>query len=214
MKDLILIGAGGCGREVLQWVNDINAAEKRWNIKGFLNDYPEFDEELREKKCQIPVIGKINDYVIEPNDEFACCIGDAVGRKKIFESYKAKGATFATIIHPSAVIAQSCDLGEGVIIYPLSLISANAIIGDGCMINMHTSIAHDVRIGKFSTISAHCDITGRCILGENVFMGTSSHIVPRTKIGDNVYICAGATVMTRVLSNRKVMGNPAKVVNF
>lgn len=36
MKNLIIIGAGGCGRELLQWAKDINEIDKRWNIKGFL----------------------------------------------------------------------------------------------------------------------------------------------------------------------------------
>ena len=38
MKDLIIIGASGFGREVLQIVKDINKAVMTWNIRGFLDD--------------------------------------------------------------------------------------------------------------------------------------------------------------------------------
>ena len=211
MKNLIIIGAGGCGREVHQWAKDINEKENRWNIKGFLDD--DLDV-LEGKKCSIAVLSSIDEYLIKADDEFVCCIGNSNIRKMIMGKLKAKGAVFINLIHPNAVIADSCTLGEGVIIYPYALISDNAVIGDGCIINMYSSVAHDSVLGEYCTISAHCDITGMCTLGERVFMGTTSHVVPGLKIGDDVYICAGSTVMTRVRAGKKVLGNPAKMVSF
>ena len=211
MKELVIIGAGGCGREVLQIAKDINEVSLTWNIKGFLDDNP---DSLIGKKCDVGVVGGIDDYVIEENDEFICCIGNSTVRKNVTEKMKAKGAKFTTIIHPNAIIADSCTMGNGVIIYPYALISDNAIIGDGTIINMYSSVAHDSVLGEYCTISAHCDITGMCTLGNRVFMGTTSHIVPGTEIGDGVYICAGSTVMTRARNGIKMLGNPAKIVKF
>ena len=82
----------------------------------------------------------------------------------------------------SAVIADSCTIGEGVIIYPFALVSDNAVIGDGCIVNMYSSITHDVVLGEYCTISGHCDVTGMCRLGDRVFMGTTSHVVPGSRI--------------------------------
>ena len=211
MKNLVIIAAGGCGREVFQWAKDINEKENRWNIKGFLDDNPNALEGL---KCDATILANIDNYEIQLNDEFVCCIGNSNVRKKVVEKLKAKGATFATLIHPNAVIADSCTLGEGVIIYPYALISDNAVIGDQCIINMYSSVAHDSVLGEYCTISAHCDVTGMCKLGDRVFMGTTSNMVPSSKIGDDVYICAGSTVMGRVRAGNKVLGNPAKIVKF
>lgn len=211
MKDLVIVGAGGCGREALQWVRDINEKENRWRIKGFLDDDL---NALEGKKCSVSIISKVDGYEIEPDDEFICCIGSSKIRKMVVEKLKAKGAVFVTLIHPNAVVADSCTLGEGVIIYPYALISDNAVIGDGCIINMYSSVAHDSVLGEYCTISAHCDVTGMCKLGERVFMGSASHIVPGSKIGDDVYICAGSAVMARVRAGNKVLGNPAKIVRF
>ncbi len=211
MKNLVIIAAGGCGREVLQWAKDINRKEERWNIKGFLDDNP---DALKGKICSVPVLSSVDDYMIEGEDEFVCCIGNSEVRKRVVEKMKARGARFVSIIHPSAVIADSCTLGEGVIIYPYALISDNAVIGDGCIINMYSSVAHDSVLGEYCTISAHCDVTGMCKLGDRVFMGSTSQIVPGTKVGDDVYICAGSTVMTRVRNGLKMLGNPAKIVKF
>ncbi len=211
MKKLILIGAGGCGREVLQWAKDVNKVEPRWEIKGFLDDNP---NSIDGKICDVSVISSVDAYTIEEDDEFVCCIGNSAVRERIVKAMKEKGAHFTSVIHPTAVIADSCRLGESVIIYPFALISDNAVIGDGCIINMYSSVAHDSVLGEYCTISAHCDVTGVCALGNRVFMGTTSNMVPGTKIGDDVYICAGATVMTRVRSGKKMMGNPAKMVTF
>lgn len=211
MKNLIIIGAGGCGRETLQWAEDINRINKKWSIKGFIDDNL---ESLSNVVCKYKVISKIDEYLIGKEDEFICAIANSKVKEGIVDKLKAKGAKFTTIVHPTAVIGDTSNIGENVIIYPFALISDNAIISDGCIINMYSSVAHDALLGTCCTISAHCDITGGCKLGKNVFMGTTSNMVPRISIGDNVFICAGSTVMASVRSDKKVMGNPATIIKF
>ena len=123
MKNLVIIGAGGCGREVLQWVKNINKGKKYWNIKGFIDDDL---NSLDGKFCGVSVLSKIDEYIIDSTDEFVCCIGNSTIRKIVVEKMKAKGAVFATLIHPNAIIADSCKIGSGVIIYPFALVSDNA----------------------------------------------------------------------------------------
>lgn len=211
MKNLIIIGAGGCGREILQWAKDINRVNRKWNIKGFLDD----DEHaLEHKRCDCQIISSIDAYKIQPEDVFVCGIGDSATRKAVIEKMKEKGAEFVNIIHPTAVVADSCMLGNGVILYPFSLISDNAVVSDGCIVNMHSSVAHDATLGSYCTVSSYCDITGMCTVGDEVFMGTSVKLVPGTKVGNHAFICAGSIVMTRVRDGVKVMGNPAKKIAF
>ena len=211
MKNLIIIGAGGCGRETLQWAEDINKINKKWTIKGFIDDNL---ESLSNVVCECKVISRIDEYLIDKDDEFVCAIANSEVKEEIVSKLKSKGAVFTTIIHPTAVIADTSKIGENVIIYPFALVSDNAIISDGCIVNMYSSVAHDASLGTCCTISAHCDITGGCKLGKNVFMGTTSNMVPRISIGDNAFICAGSTVMASVRSGRKLMGNPATIIKF
>jgi sugar O-acyltransferase, sialic acid O-acetyltransferase NeuD family len=211
MKEILIVGAGGCGREVLQWIKNINKGGKRWNIKGFLDDDL---HTLESKICEVGIVAKIDDYEIQENDEFVCCIGNSKVRQDVVERLQKKGARFASVIHPSAIVADSCKIGMGAIIYPFALISDNAVIGNHCIINMYSSVAHDSVLGEYCTISSHCDVTGKCKLGDRVFMGTTSHVVPGSVIGNDVFICAGSTVMTRVRDGLKVLGNPAKIMKF
>lgn len=211
MKNLIIIGAGGCGRELLQWVKDINKVKKLWNIKGFLDDDL---NALSGKRSDTSIISTIKDYSVEADDVFVCGIGNCSVRKKVVELMTAKGAEFINLIHPTAIVAETSQIGQGVVLYPYSIISDNAVLADGCMVNMHSAVAHDSSLGEYCTISAYCDITGMCSLGNEVFMGTSAKLVPGTKVGNNAFICAGSMVMTRVKDDTKVMGNPAKRVKF
>ena len=66
-KNLVIVGAGGCAREALQWAKDVNRVGERWNIKGFLCDYP---DPLKGKKCDVPVLDTIDGYEIGEDDEF------------------------------------------------------------------------------------------------------------------------------------------------
>ena len=180
MKNLVIIGAGGCGREVLQWARQINAAERRWNIKGFL----EYDgHALEGKKCGAEICGNDDTYEIRDDDEFICAIGNGALREKAVKQLKKRGARFTNVIHPTAIVADTARLGDGVILYPFTVVSDHAVIEDGVIVNSHTSIAHDSHLEEYCTLSAHCDVTGMCTLGKRVFMGTSSNVIPGSVIG-------------------------------
>ena len=149
MRDLYIIGAGGCGREVLQWIKDSGT---EYNIIGFLDDNL---EALDGFQCSHKIISKISEYI---------------PKEKITTSFMAKGAQFINIIHPTAVIAETSEIGIGVVVYPYCVISDNTEIGNFVTLNLYNSIGHDAKIGDYTTVSAHCDITGAVKIGKKVFM--------------------------------------------
>lgn len=210
MKDLIIVGAGGLGRELLEWVEDINKTEKKWNIKGFIADWY---EPLDVSRCDCAVIGTIQDYQPSNNEEFTCAIGDPVGKEKVVTLLKSRGAVFTNIIHPTVVIGSNNTIGEGFVACPNSCITTNVTIGNFVTL-LGSSIGHDVQVGDFTTISGYCDITGGVKIGKRVFVGSHVTIIPKRRIGDDAYLGAGSVVVTHVKEKTKVMGNPAKVFDF
>lgn len=207
MKDLVIVGAGGCGRELIQWVEDINKVEKRWNILGFIDDSL---RPLEGKKCDYKVIGSISDWMPTDTQEFALAIGMPMSKRKVVSELEKKGARFVNIIHPSSMVSNNANLGKGIVIYPHVTVAADTQIGDYVLLNNHTSVGHDASIDSYSTCSSYCDITGGVRIGKDVFMGSSVVIVPKRKIGDGAFLCAGSVVMTNVKSGMKMIGNPAK----
>lgn len=210
VKDLIIAGAGGCGREVLQWVKDINKIEHRWNILGFIND---FTDALDPFECDYPIIGTIEGWQPKEGQEFVCAIGDPEGKAFVAEKLKGRGARFASVIHPTAHIADFTEAGEGLIMYPKSCVSVNVKIGNFVML-LSSNVGHDVEIGDYCTISSFCDLTGGVKLEEKVFLGSHVTVVPHKRIGEGANVAAGSVVVTNVKSGDHVMGNPAKRMDF
>lgn len=210
MKELIIVGAGGFGRELLQWIKDINRVCNKWVIKGFIDDNL---SALDKCECEFSVIGRIEDWQPQINQVFACAIANPKVKEKIVKYLKLKGAIFTSIIHPTTIIGNHNKIGEGFVAYPNSVVTVNTKVGD--FVTLLTSgIGHDAEIGNFTTISSYCDITGGVIIGERVFLGSHVTIVPGRKIGNDAYLGAGSVVVTHVKEDTKIMGNPAKKIVF
>ena len=109
MFDVIILGAGGTGREVAEMFNEVFDTEN-FRLKGFLSDYD----------TGVETIGTIKDYQVQENDRFILAIGDVTGRRKVAENILSRGGKFIKFIHPLAKVMNSAKIGEGVIIFPFA----------------------------------------------------------------------------------------------
>ncbi len=204
--DLLIIGASGFGREVLQWVKDINKIEKRWNILGFLDDDL---NALEGYECDYKIIGRIKDWVPKESEHFVIAIADPEIKERIVNALEAKGAKFVSIIHPTAIIGECNRIGKGVVIYPYAKITVNVRIGNFVTL-LGSSIGHDAVVGDFSTICGNCGVNGHVQIGKKVFLGGHVAIAPGKRVGDGAYVGIGSVVVTNVKEGYRVFGNPAK----
>lgn len=210
MKDIIIVGASGFGREVLQWIKDVNVVKPTWNIKGFIDDnlYA-----LEGYPCDYKVLGTIKDWIPSENEEFVMAIASPVIKEKLVTMLKSRGAVFATVVHPTSIIGGFCEIGEGLVVTPRAKISPNVHIGNFVTV-LGCGIGHDAEIGDFSTICGYCAVSGHVKVGKRVFIATSAVIAPSKKIGDDAYVGMGSMVIKSVKAGCKVMGNPAKKIDF
>lgn len=203
----ILVGGGAFARELINWADQLYGSIKGNSIAGFLDENPGALEHFDYKT---PYLGRIEDFYPSERDKLLMAIGDPFQKKLMFEILKKKNGKFSQLIHPTAVIANSAQLGEGVIICPHSFISADANIGDVVVINGCSSIGHDVVVGSFCTLSSHVDLTGGVKVSERVFFGSGATVLPNVKISSGARIGAGAVVMRSVAENGVVYAQPAK----
>lgn len=206
LKKLIVVGAGGMGREVLQWVKDINAQSPTWEVLGFIDDNA---SALDDKECDFKIIGGLSDYKAEDDVYLAIAIASPSAKEKIVGDLKSKGAKFATLIHPRARIGSFNKIGEGTILYPGASLSVNCEVGRFVTL-LGSTVGHDAKICDWASIMGNCNINGGVVVGERAFLGCQTVTVPNRKIGSDAYVCAGSVVMTNVKSGIKVMGNPAR----
>ena len=207
MTDLIIIGASGCGREVANWIEDINKVEPTWNILGFLDDNP---NALEGVPCKYEIVGTIKDHKPSKSIKYAMGIASPTIKKQIGTAMIKKGAQFVSIIHPTVRVYSEYDIGVGLVAYPNAKIATGCKIGD--FVTLQSSIlGHDAELEDYVTVSSSCGITGGTKLHEGCFVGDHACIAVGLEVGAWSYVGIGSVVIREVPENTKVFGNPARV---
>ncbi|MDO9580199.1 MAG: acetyltransferase [Bacteroidales bacterium] len=206
MKNLVIIGSGGMGREIYNLAIVCNGYNTEYKIKGFLDDWP---EGINAFKNYPPVIGTVEDYIIEPDDVFVCSFGNVSNKKKNIQKILDKGGQFISLIHQNASIGLNSIIGQGSIILQNAVIGVNSKIGNYALIQISTIIGHDCVIGDYSRIDCHVVCVGGVIIDDEVTIHTSAVINHKVVIEKRAIVGALSFVIRRVKANTTVSGNPA-----
>lgn len=208
MKRLLIVGAGGFGREIFHWLGHHPESGSKWRIGGFLDDNA---SALGGFDYTPGIVGSIKDWLPGPEDIFVCALGQPKAKRAVVEQLRAKGARFLTFIAQGARLGGNISIGEGSVICPGAIISADIKLGEFVTVNMCSTIGHDARLANFVTLNSHCDVTGFCQIGTGALLGTHACMIPHTTVGEWSVVGAGATVFTSVAADTSVIGNPARV---
>lgn len=209
MKDLIIFGASGFGREVAWLVKRINSASQEWNILGFIDD----DDSLQNEIINgYQVIGKTNDITKYTDAFYVCAVGSSKIRQRIVENLKQINPTikFATLIDPSVEMSDMVEIGEGTIICAHSILTVNISIGNHVIINLDCTVGHDAIIQDFTTLYPSVNVSGMTQIGVGCELGTGMQIIQGKTIGDFSIVGAGAVVVNDIDANCTAVGVPAK----
>jgi len=210
MKQLVIIGAGGFGREVAWLVEDINKVNPEWQISGFVDDD---DTILGTKINGYEVLGNLE--WLKKQDIYAvCALGDPKTKKKIIVSLENTKVKFPVLIHPSVIKSDLVDIGDGCIICAANVFTVNITIGKHVIVNLDCTIGHDAVIGDYSTILPSVNISGCVTFEQCVNMGTGTQIIQGVKIGANTTVGAGSVVVKELPPNCTAVGCPAKPIKF
>lgn len=207
MKDIVIIGAGGFGREVAWLIEEINMKTPTYHLLGFIDDSLEVGYELNGYK----VIG--NTEWLKDKDFFVvCAVGNPITKKKIILQLKNTKIRYPILIHPSVNISSYTKIGEGSIVCAGNILTVNILIGKHVIINLDCTIGHDAVIEDYCTILPSVNVSGNVKIEECVSVGTGTQIIQGLCIGNNSIIGAGA-VVTKDIPNKVVaVGAPAKPI--
>lgn len=209
MKNILIVGAGGFGREVFVFANHCIASGENWHIKGFLDDNK---DALKNLKYPVEIVSGISDYAPEPDELCLVAIANPKIKKQVVADLRSRGAKFATLIHPTSIVGHNVEISEGVIVCPFVSIPCDSKIGEFTHINTNCTIAHDSELGAYTTLSAGCDITGYTTLGEGVFFASNVACVPNSKVGDWASVGINSFVISKLKGGESYLGNPARPI--
>lgn len=210
MRDLIIVGASGFGREIAQYIEDINEKYPKWNLLGFIDDNL---NALNGIGHGYKVIDTIKGHEPKLNVDYVCALAFPEIKKTIVNLLMGKGAKFVTIQHPTARVSRYAKIGHGCIITPNSNINTDAVVGDFVAV-LASGVGHDAQVGNYSTLSGHVCVNGHVQIGECVYVGCGALIAPSKKIGDGATVGIGSVVVSNVKPGIKVFGNPAKKITI
>jgi sugar O-acyltransferase (sialic acid O-acetyltransferase NeuD family) len=210
---VVIVGAGGFGREVLEIFKDQNKVSKKWDILGFIDDNKQSQGAVIN---DYPVLGGL-DWLQENhkgNMKCVVAIGTCETRRLVTVKLEKMGMSFCNIIHPSVIMSEFVKMGEGVIICAGSILTVNIEIGCHTHININSTIGHDAVIGAYSTINPTAIINGNNVLGEGVYVGTGATFIQGVSVGDWSTIGAGAVVVRDIPEKVVAVGVPARVIKI
>ena len=210
MKKLVLLGAGGFGREVAASILPfMNQRKPSYELIGFIDDGDQYKE--GDMIDGYPWLGR-QEWILDHRDDVwcTCTIGSAKTKAAIQRKLTQQGVRFATLIGHRVYLAPYSEIGPGSILYGWTQVSVNCKIGAGVVLNDSVRIGHDVTIGDYTSIMPGTGISGGCVIGKEVDIGGHAYIVPGRKIGDGARIAAGSIVFSNVKAGTTVLGNPAR----
>ena len=119
-KPVIIIGVGGYSANLVDMMRDANTAAGReiWRPVGFVDDDP---EKNNKNYYGLPVLGSLNDASRFNDAYFINAIGStksATLKPKIIARAGVPPERFDTLIHSSAFVSPSANIGPGPAITP------------------------------------------------------------------------------------------------
>jgi sugar O-acyltransferase (sialic acid O-acetyltransferase NeuD family) len=211
MKKVVIIGAGGFGREVLDVFDAVNAVKPTFDVQGFIVD--PIHEPIGTLINDKPILGDFSWFKGKTKDvEAFCAIGAPEVRWKVVNRAKDMGVKFCNAIHPRAIITKWVEIGEGVVITAGCIFTNQIKVGSHVIVNLGCMIGHDVRIGSFVTLNPSANLMGNVVVDDGVAIQTGAVVTPRIHIGEWSVVGAGANVLKDIPANTLAYGNPCKVM--
>ena len=213
MRDLVVYGAGGLGREVLRIAEDINATRspsERSNILGFFDDgvpegtlfgcYPVLGGLPRLQSWETPLDVAFGIASPEIKQRLVCAL------------LANANLAYPVLRHPLSSIASDATLSQGCVIAQFAFVSRDSRLAPFVFLNTGAQVGHDCRIGKFVSIMPSVNVSGNVVIGDEAFIGVKATILQGLSVGEGATVGAAGLVVSDVPAGCTVLGNPARIV--
>jgi len=211
-KQIVILGTNGNCVDIFETIDSINAhhGSRIFECRGFLDDNPSTHGQTL---CGVKVLGSLALACELADCHFVNGIGSPANymhKEAIIARTNVPLARFATLVHPSATVAKSAQVGRGTVIFENVTITSNVRIGNHVIVLPNSVISHDVVIDDYTCITGGVCIAGGTRVGRHCYLGANSSLINNITIGDFSLIGMGSVVLKGVAENSVVVGNPAR----
>jgi sugar O-acyltransferase (sialic acid O-acetyltransferase NeuD family) len=203
---LIIIGAGGHGRVVLE----LARATGRYDVVGFVDPEPQ-----TKLIMGVPVLG--GDEILpqlrtEGLQHAFVALGSNRVRERVGVQLRSLGFERPSLVHPSAFVSPTARLEEGSLVMARAVLGTQAVLEDGAILNTGAVADHDNRLSANCHVAPGCALAGFVSIGARTLVGAGTSIRPEIRVGSDAVVGAGAAVVSDVPDGVTVVGVPARVL--
>lgn len=203
---IVVIGAGGHGRETVGLIRDAEARSPgQWELLGVLDDAEPPTENL--SRLGTAWLGPI-EALREMDTGVSVAIGEGALRERLSRRALTLGCAPITLVHHTASIGPDVEIAEGCYVGAMTVITTQARLGTGTQVNVGCTISHDVVIGNYVTFAPGVHIAGGSLVEDGATIFTGAVVTPGVRIGRGGVVGAGAVVVHDVDDGATVVGVP------
>ncbi len=212
-EEIVIVGAGGFGREVIDVVEAINAEtrEPHWKVRGVVDDAPSRVNLRRLAARDIEFLGGTELLAAWAGEtSFVVGIGSPHVRRRIAERFEDAGLDAATLVHPSVTRGFDVRIGPGSVICAGVRLTTNISIGRHVHLNLNSTVGHDSSLGDYVSVNPLASISGDCAIENDVVIGVAGVILNGLTVGRGSVVGGSACVVKDVPPDVVVKGVPAR----
>jgi sugar O-acyltransferase (sialic acid O-acetyltransferase NeuD family) len=210
-EPVVILGAGGFGRGILDVIDALNRQRPRYRVLGFLD--PDADALPASTRPGGRVIGDDADLA-GLDARYVISVAAPTSRRALHHAALQAGkCAIDALVHPTCSMGGDVRLRPGAVLTGGVRVASNVVVGRHAHVNFNSTIGHDAVLGDFVTVFPQVAISGYATLEDGVTMGTGSAVIPRVRIGRGATVGAGAVVVRDVPPNVTVVGVPARPVH-
>lgn len=211
VDSIVVVGAGGFGREVLDVVDAINSVGPTWKVIGVADDAPTEANLTRLADRGVSYIGTLEQLTAsDTRCAYVIGVGSTSVRRTLADLLDAAGFHAATVVHPTVTSGFDVSIGDGSVVCAGVRLTTNIAIGRHVHLNLSATVGHDSTIGDFVSVNPLASISGDCTIGDGVLIGVAAVVLNQVAVGENATVGGSACVVKDVSAGVTVKGVPAK----